>query len=86
MYDAAGVATFLALALHRRLLSDLGETLEFHAPTVTLGLARQEEIRSYVLTALRKLEPADPAPPQAGKPAIAFLTNLLTLLAAPHGR
>jgi hypothetical protein len=84
--DAAIVSIFLALALHRKLLSDLGETLEFHAPTVARGLDRQEEIRAYLLTEIRALPPAGPAAPWTGDHAPAFLNNLLTLLAKPHVR
>ncbi len=54
------IRIFLGLALFRKLLSDLGESLEFHAPTMAQGIARQEEIRSHFLTRIRALESAGP--------------------------
>lgn len=43
------VLNFLGLALFQRFLSDLGESLEFKAPSVTFGIKRQEEVKSYIL-------------------------------------
>jgi hypothetical protein len=48
----SGLLEFLGLALYRKLLSDLGDPLEFQAPSITQGLQRQEEIKSHILANL----------------------------------
>jgi hypothetical protein len=53
------ISHFLGLALGRKLLSDLGESLEFHSPSLSLGRQRQEELRSHILARIRALEPAE---------------------------
>lgn len=55
------VSHFLGLALYHNLLSDLGESLEFHAPTVSLGYQRQAELRACLSAALSALEPLETA-------------------------
>lgn len=79
------VNTFLGLALKHKLLSDLGETVEFHAPTVAQGMARQEEIRAYFLTRIRSLESAKPDKSPFDETG-AILNTIFTVLGDPHGR
>jgi hypothetical protein len=45
----ASVRHFLGMALYRKWQSDLGESLEFHAPTIPQGLQRQEELKVYLM-------------------------------------
>jgi hypothetical protein len=46
------VRHFLGMALYRKWQSDLGEPLEFHAPTIPQGVQRQEELKAYILANL----------------------------------
>lgn len=83
----ARVREFLGTALYRKLLSDLGEPLEFHAPSPIQGLQRQEELKSHILANL-------------GTPATALTTDeafsvslterlledIITLLGGRHER
>ncbi|MGQ9921994.1 MAG: hypothetical protein ACUVRZ_11820 [Desulfobacca sp.] len=50
-----GAWHFLALALFHRCYADLGETLEFYAPTVAAGQLRQEAMKAHVLAQLNLL-------------------------------
>jgi hypothetical protein len=75
------VAHFLGQALYRKLLSDLGESLEFHAPAVHLGTQRQEEIRYHILASVPALEPPEPADDSfSANQVAAVLAKFLTLL------
>jgi hypothetical protein len=49
---AASVGNFLGLALYRKWQSDLGEPLEFHAPSITQGIQRQQELKAHILAKL----------------------------------
>jgi hypothetical protein len=83
----AGVRNFLGLALFRKLLSDLGEPLEFHAPTVNLGVVRQEEIKSYIQKNLQALvTTATPDDSFSPGQAAAQLKLIITRLAGSHDR
>jgi hypothetical protein len=59
---SAGICNFLGLALFRKFLSDLGEPLEFHAPTPTAGLARQAEVKSHILATIAALDISKTSP------------------------
>lgn len=52
-----GVWHFLALALYRHAIADLGETLEFYAPTLAAGRQRLEAIKAHILAQLNLLIP-----------------------------
>jgi hypothetical protein len=67
---AARVCHFLGLALYRKLLSDLGETLEFHARTITRGIACQEELKSHMVAALTALPATAPSPEALSLPTL----------------
>jgi hypothetical protein len=83
----AGVRNFLGLALFRKLLSDLGEPLEFHAPTIHHGFQRQEEIKSYIQKNLQALvTTATPDDSFSPGQAAAQLELILTRLAGSHDR
>jgi hypothetical protein len=81
------VQNFLGLALYWQFLSDLGESLEFHAPTMGLGFQRQEEVKSYILAAMKTLE-------TGGAPVGAFssgwivtsLEQIISILVDRHER
>ncbi len=54
---AEGAWHFLALALYHRCIADLGETLEFYAPTVAEGRQRQEALKAHFLGQFNLLVP-----------------------------
>ena len=79
------ISHFLGLALGRKLLSDLGESLEFHAPSLSLANQRQEELRAHILARIQALEPVGATDvsftfDQAG----AVLDQILTLVGQPR--
>jgi hypothetical protein len=81
-----GVWHFLALALFQRCLADLGETLEFYAPTVAAGKQRQEALKAHFLAQLNLLIPlAGEVDWWEGQPET-FLQSLLALLGSYHVR
>ena len=87
MRSLLNVSHFLGLALYRKLLSDLGESLEFHAPALHLGTQRQEEMRSHILARLQALEPTEsPGASFSDDHLAAVLDQILTLLGSRHGR
>lgn len=83
----AGVRTFLGLALARKFLSDLGEPLEFQAATINLGVARQEEVKSYIMAQVHDLATTvtveDSFSPDE---AAAWLREITTQLGGGHER
>jgi hypothetical protein len=83
----AGVLTFLGHALSRKFFSDLGEPLEFQAPTINQGFARQEQIKSHILTTVQALATAE-APDEAfsSGQTTALLERLITHLGGRHER
>jgi hypothetical protein len=75
------ISHFLGLALYRKILSDLGESLEFHAPDLKLGRRRQEDLRSHILAKIPAWEPAEVRDvPFSSEPAGAVLDRILSLL------
>ena len=87
MKNLLNVSHFLGLALYRKLLSDLGESLEFHAPALHLGTQRQEEMRSHILARIQALEPTETAGASFSVDHMAaVLDQILTLLGSRHGR
>lgn len=82
-----GVRHFLGLALYRGLLADLGEILEFHAADVSQGVARQTDLKAYILSALLDWPTTIPASDTwSAAQAAALLQEMLTYLAGCHGR
>ena len=78
---------FLGLALGRKLLSDLGESLEFHAPTLSLGKRRQEELRAYILASIPALEPVEATDVSFTAEQVgAVLDRIITLLGSRDER
>ena len=85
--DFINVQTFLGLALFRKLMSDLGESLEFHAPTLVQGIERQEEIRSHILTGIQALKPAGITGTSFSfRQTASILDRILTRLGSRHER
>jgi len=81
------VQTFLGLALFRKLMSDLGESLEFHAPTLVQGIERREEIRSHILAGIQALKPVGITGTSFSFREISsILDRILTLLGGRHER
>jgi hypothetical protein len=78
------VRHFLGMALYRKWQSDLGEPLEFHAPTIPQGVKRQEEIKAYILAQLESPATA-PTSAEAFSPA-QTATLLERLIANLDGR
>lgn len=83
----AGVAHFLGLALYRKLTSDLGESLEYHAPSVQAGCRRQEELKAHILAAAEGLQLDGPSTGAVSEDqAAAWLARLILHLGGDHDR
>lgn len=79
------VQNFLGLAIVKKLYSDLGETLEFHAPTLSRGFAVQEELQSYILANLHSsATSASPDHTFSVGQITALLDHIITRLGGRH--
>ena len=47
----AGVSNFLGLVFYQKMLADLGEPLEYHAPTIYLQRERQAQLQARIMAA-----------------------------------
>lgn len=83
---ADGAWHFLALALFHRCCADLGETLEFYAPTVAAGQQRQEALQAHILSQLNLLIPLAGKVDGWENQTETWLQNLLALLGNYHVR
>lgn len=81
-----GAWHFLALALFHRYIADMGETLEFHAPSVAAGRERQEAIRAHFLAQLNLLLSLTGEEDGWQSQPLTWVENFLGLLANYHGR
>jgi len=81
----AGIRSFLGLAIYRKIISDLGEPLEFQAATIQRGIERQEVIRSYILGHIQALgTESEKASPFSDEEAGELLELILTRLGSRH--
>ncbi len=81
-----GVWHFLALALYRSAIADLGETLEFWAPTLAAGAQRLEAIKAHLLAQLNLLIPLGGEGKSWESQTETWLQSFLILLGNYHGR
>jgi hypothetical protein len=81
----AGAWHFLALALFHQYIADLGETLEFYAPTVAAGRQRQEALKAHFLAQLNLLVPVASGVDWWESELETWLQSLLALLGSYHG-
>jgi hypothetical protein len=80
-----GVRDYLGRALYLKLLSDLGEPLEFQAPSPIQGIQRQEELKSHILANLGT-PAAAVTTDEASNLTERLLEEIITLLGGRHER